>query len=491
MNRIEITKYLNRTNHKDANSTLILNTVVLIDQLDYYLVPTCFILGLLGNLIGSMCLFNSKHMRKRTPLFVLASIGLADSLLLVSQMQRWLATYYHAQNTFLLSHSMCKFYFMFLRCSLLFSASLTFVLVITRFISIYLGTFRLSTYSNLGQTFSRLCVGYLFALALSLSWHELWTSGLKSANIAILELENDYHSPVTPTTSAPILSELTCSKNVASYAIVDSINFVYFLIVSLIYSFLFTIPIVVLAKMKNLNKHFSFCYYSESSSNLSDYNYSDSRERNRNKKSYSLPLFKSPNSNSEDIIQKQASATNLNKSQSINKLQQKLKPRPRRFSSFICLVSFLNALFCLPFVVFDLIFYKDVDPLLNNNESHVDLVRKSYQRLPLILLNIPHAIKFYLLFIFYSKFRQQLSKFLKIRFYVNKNLIKYKFKSNSPNNELTDAFVSKEDKVRENFALKSLEDLSSYRKSSTGSSANYLGRFVHFILKKLLKIKLR
>lgn len=38
---------------------------------------------------------------------------------------------------------------------------------------------------------------------------------------------------------------------------------------------------------------------------------------------------------------------------------------------------------------------------------------------PLLIILIPHVLKFYLLFVYYAKFRLGLSRFLKIRFYIN------------------------------------------------------------------------
>ena len=47
----------------------------------------------------------------------------------------------------------------------------------------------------------------------------------------------------------------------------------------------------------------------------------------------------------------------------------------------------------------------------------------SLKRLPLLLLLLPHCLKFYLLFFYYAKFRLGLSRFLKIRFYVNLHVL--------------------------------------------------------------------
>ena len=47
------------------------------------------------------------------------------------------------------------------------------------------------------------------------------------------------------------------------------------------------------------------------------------------------------------------------------------------------------------------------------------LIVDGLKRLPLLLILIPHSLKFYLLFIYYARFRLGLSRFLKIRFYIN------------------------------------------------------------------------
>jgi hypothetical protein len=52
------------------------------------------------------------------------------------------------------------------------------------------------------------------------------------------------------------------------------------------------------------------------------------------------------------------------------------------------------------------------------------LFTKSLERIPLILVNIPFMIKFYLFYWFCQEFRKQLSSFLRIRFYVDINTCK-------------------------------------------------------------------
>ena len=156
----------------------LIDLIRIIDWLEFYFIPICFVVGFAGNILGSFCLLYTRKLRKRTPFFILAAIGFSDTVFLVSQLQRWLALNFDAQF-FLVNNGLCKFYLLLLRFSLIFSASLLFVLVLTRVIRFYMGSYRLSTYSNLGQMCSRLCVGYLFALSISSSWHELWSSGIK------------------------------------------------------------------------------------------------------------------------------------------------------------------------------------------------------------------------------------------------------------------------------------------------------------------------
>ncbi len=93
------------------------------------------------------------------------------------------------------------------------------------------------------------------------------------------------------------------------------------------------------------------------------------------------------------------------------------------------MISTISTLFCLPYILFDLIFYKDVavalihsnkysnNSSLSSNESNS--LKDSLKLLPLILLNIPHTIKFYLLFILHNKFRNHMSNFLCLKLYFN------------------------------------------------------------------------
>lgn len=119
------------------------------EQVEFYFIPACFILGLVGNLVGAACIFSYRSFRRKTPLFILASCGLSDSALLGAVMQQWLAKFVSAE-TYLVTNSLCKFYFMLTRLSVIISASLVFVLLLSRVVSVCSGTYRLSVYSNLG-----------------------------------------------------------------------------------------------------------------------------------------------------------------------------------------------------------------------------------------------------------------------------------------------------------------------------------------------------
>lgn len=146
----------------------------ILDRIEYYSVPFCFLLGMSGNLLGSACILANRRMRKRTPLFILAAMGITDSIMLVAQMQRWFSL--NLYNFLAVSYTACKFHFSFVHFSLLASCSLTCILLTLRFVSLYMGTYRLSSYSNLGQALSKLSVAYTLALVSCLSSQDLFKS---------------------------------------------------------------------------------------------------------------------------------------------------------------------------------------------------------------------------------------------------------------------------------------------------------------------------
>jgi heme/copper-type cytochrome/quinol oxidase subunit 3 len=88
-----------------------------LNRLEFVTIPTFFLIGLVGNTLGAACLLSRRSMRKRTPLFILAVIGITDSVMLASQMMRWIALFY--ENFLIESATACKFYFMFFQLGVL------------------------------------------------------------------------------------------------------------------------------------------------------------------------------------------------------------------------------------------------------------------------------------------------------------------------------------------------------------------------------------
>ena len=223
-----------------------LNFAIFIDTFEYYFLPSCIIVGLLGNLLSSTCLLSKRHLRKRTPLFVLGCIGISDSIFLLTQLQRWLAQNYDS-STFLNTNCFCRLYFFLSRTTLIISISLLLCLILMRLISLFKGPVYLSFYSNTGQIFSHLCVALCVSFCLSLSWHPLWTSGLLkrsdwSYDIFFQRNQSKVHHLSHPT--------VRCSKNLVASRIVDALNGFYFLaglIVSLLLIFL---PLLLVLKIK-------------------------------------------------------------------------------------------------------------------------------------------------------------------------------------------------------------------------------------------------
>lgn len=379
------------------------------DIIEYYCIPICFSIGFIGNSLGTICILSNKKSRERTPLFIQAFIGLSDNFLLISQLQRWLAVFFD-QKFFLINNSLCKIYFTILRTSILISSVLTFFLPLIRFISLYLGHFRLSTYSNLGQILSRLSVAYVLSISLSLSWHELWTSGLKFGENPLVETEPDYEINLIPATTRSISYEnLKCHKNIISYSIIHAINLIYFCTLFSINSGLIVLPFLLYFKIKKINKEIAL-----------------SRQRPKNK-SYSLPL-NSQNSNLNEFDRKTFSLGEINEHE-LKFVKQNNKIRTKKFTIYICVVSIITGIFCLPYAILDLSYYKDaqVNFSLNYTNSSMEKTH-SLNRLPLLLINVPHCIKFYLLFILYPRFRKQIGNLLKIRLYVDFHLMKKQLK---------------------------------------------------------------
>lgn len=382
------------------------------NNFEYYLIPVFFIIGIIGNTFGSLCILSRRKTRERTPLFIQASIGLSDNFLLVSQMQRWLAIFFD-HKAFLINNSLCKVYFMILRSSILISAVLTFYLPMIRFISLYMGRFRLSTYSNLGQMCSRLSVVYILSISLSLSWHDLWTSGLKYGEEALLEAELHYDSVLAATTTRLIVHEnLKCHKNITSNSIIHVINLVYFCILFFMFSGLIILPLFLCYKINKIKNNYQ------------------SRSHRPKSISLSLPLNR-PVSSSYEFNRNTFSLGEIS-GHLLNLIGQKNKVRRKKFTLYVCFVSLISGIFCLPYTILDFSYYNDaqVNIFPNLTNSSMESVYQ-LNRLPLLLINIPHCIKFYLLFMLYPRFRIYMTNFLKIRFYVDFHMIKKQFNSNS------------------------------------------------------------
>lgn len=250
-----------------------------VELIEFYLIPSCFALGLVGNLAGSACILSSRSMRRKTPLFILACCALFDLALLTSHLQRWLAKFFaidgdgggggDADSIFLATNALCKFHFLLTRLSVLVSASLVFVLLVTRVVALCLGTYRLSVYSNVGQALSRLVVVYVFAISLAFSWHELWTSGLKWNNYTISE--DDYVDPSATSSSVSFrflsnsmvknmtLTGLVCTKNVIESHLIGLVHGLYFAFLLGTYVMLFILGTLLGVKLKNARCFRSVC----------------------------------------------------------------------------------------------------------------------------------------------------------------------------------------------------------------------------------------
>lgn len=397
---------------------------LIINKLELYFVPLCFTLGLIGNLLGTITILSAAKLRKRTVYFILAIIGLADTSLLCSQMQRWLASHYD-QQFYLINNSLCKCYLMLVRSSILISSTLVLSLTTSSVIRLYLGAVRLSTHSKLGQLLSKLCVLISISLSMSVSWHELWTSGLRNTthSIHIIEEEElDTYETNTESSSSIDQLELICSKNVDSILIVEIINYVYFVICITINFFLILNSLFIYLKLKrenifyNVTKVNSFLCTNFEQGNKMHKNYGTDNVTNLQTSSFTDLKEVQPSTSKHSVSNKPM----------IGVLKSS---NPKKFTYYLIIISLLSSLFCLPFIFFDLIFYKDV--IINQKQLNTTqlIANKTtnladFEKIPLILINIPHVLKFYLLFLLNAKFRAQLGRFMRFRFYLNVKLIR-------------------------------------------------------------------
>lgn len=373
-----------------------------------YFLPICFTIGFIGNTLGIVAILSASKLRKRNIYFIIAIIGISDNILLSSQLQRWLSIYIDA-HYFLIDHSLCKVYLLLIRFSVLISSLLILILTLTTVIKQYLGAYRLSIQFELGQIFSKLSILISISLSLSLSWHELWTSGLKNATEAI-HLEDDENE------SLPIIDynsfNLTCSKNIDSFIIIEILNYVYLLMNIIVHLFLIINSYLIYMKQQKINN--------QTRTKKQKLKYGT---ENETKPSTSKAIdTTTPTTNNNNYIQLED--TDLTKT---------------RISRFLITISVINTCFCLPFVLFDLIFYENV-PILSDSIGY-----NVPERLPLILINIPHMIKFYLLSLFSHKYRSQLSRLVRIRIQFNFKIMQSYFKpslwfssSNNNNNIKSD-----------------------------------------------------
>ena len=234
-----------------------------VDKFEFYFLPTCFVLGLCGNLLSSMCLLSKRHMRKRTSLFILACIGISDSIFLLTQLQRWLAQNY-GSSIYINTNSLCKLYYMLSRSSIIISVSLLLCLILIRFISIFKGPVYLSFYSNTGQIFSHLCVALSVAFCLSLSWHPLWTSGLLKRSDWSYDIFFRRNQSKALKTSPQFITithpTLRCSKNLVESRIVEALNGFYFIVVLTLSLFLIIVSLLIVMKIKKSNYCFTFVW---------------------------------------------------------------------------------------------------------------------------------------------------------------------------------------------------------------------------------------
>jgi hypothetical protein len=165
------------------------------------------------------------------------------------------------------------------------SCSLTFLLILLRFVSLYLGTYRLSTYSNLGQMLSKLSVACVLAFSLSLSWHSLWQSGITRDNMLVFASDEnsgannenessqtttvtsssaDYSTATTTTTttktkdtplSSAIASEspVLCSKGVddPKYDLFKFVDLIYFTVNFFLHMCMIVLPFFIVSKLRS------------------------------------------------------------------------------------------------------------------------------------------------------------------------------------------------------------------------------------------------
>lgn len=103
------------------------------------------------------------------------------------------------------------------------------------------------------------------AISMSLSWHELWSSGLKWRNFTIVDDDQyiDYqidpnHMRISTFESMKSESSLTnenlkCTKNIIDSQLISLVHLAYFLILFIIYAALLFLSVLVWLRLKNVN----------------------------------------------------------------------------------------------------------------------------------------------------------------------------------------------------------------------------------------------
>ena len=359
--------------------------IKIIDILECYLIPIFIIPGFIGNLSSSLCIFNNKGLRKSTTFFILAIIGIVDNIFLLTQMQRWMALCFRPD--IILIDVLCKVYFFLIQFSIQTSSALLLILVITRFIKLYHGNYKLSLNSSIGQMCSKLSVVYIITLTISTNWHRVWTSGSFSSKKSSVNME-DSNSSLLPK-HYNFLSH--CIENVEIEILAQIINILNNLVLVTIYLLLFVFSITLLAKVyKRLKYH---------------------EENNR--------------------ISEQAvgGALILDDKKLTNKRFNKKNKPSMPFTKFLILVSLLNSIIGTIYLSVDLFYFKYVNVnrltvYLENCLSFINcdvfnLIRKSFLRLSIVFINFNYSARFYLLFFFYKKFRVKMYNLLRLRLQVN------------------------------------------------------------------------
>ena len=122
---------------------------------------------------------------------------------------------------------------------------------------------------------SRLAVVYVTAICISLSWHELWTSGLKWRNFTLVEdeiypdyqtgyiSESTFFEQMTSKNGAESrtstsMDELKCSKNIINSQLISIVHLTYFVILFGIYFALLILSKLVWLRLRNVKMCIDF-----------------------------------------------------------------------------------------------------------------------------------------------------------------------------------------------------------------------------------------